>query len=204
MGHSTPALFLAQPGQRLAYRFCLQWIGGNILGFLISLYWLEVGERAALQGLEGAIGGTVIGLAQWLVLRRWCPQAGWWILSSTLCWTVLGASKLGALGWVVPQTHSDLLRLFYGLVDGMKMGAILGVGQWLVLRQCFADAKAWICVSVLAWAIALGSGWVIGGWLHTITGLFLGEVIGLALVWLLMALMTGVGLAQLLRDAAIK
>jgi hypothetical protein len=204
MAHLTPALFLAQPGQKLDYRFCMQWIAGNVLGFLISLYWLEVGERAALRGLEGAIGGTVIGLVQWLVLRRWCTQAGWWVLASTLGWTVLGVSKLGALGWVVPQTHSELLRLFYGLVDGMKMGAILGAGQWLVLRQCFTPARAWILVSILAWAIALGSGWVVGGWLRAFTGLFLGEVVGLALVWLLMALMTGVGLANLLQDAAIK
>lgn len=204
MSHSTPTLVLNQPGSKLAHRFYWQWIAGNVLGFLLSLYWLEVGERAALRGLEGAIGGTVIGLIQWLVLRRWCAQAGWWVLASTLCWSILGASKLGALGWVVPQTSSTLLRLFYGLVDGMKMGAILGVGQWLVLRQCFTPARAWVLVSILAWAIALGSGWVVGGWLSAATGLFLGEVVGLALVWLLMALMTGVGLAQLLRDAAIK
>jgi hypothetical protein len=204
MSPFAPTLVLNQPGQKLDYRFCWQWIAGNLLGFLISLYWLEIGERAALKGLEGAIGGTVIGLVQWLILRRWCTQAGWWVLASTLCWSILGASKLGALGWVVPQTSSTLLRLFYGLVDGMKMGVILGVGQWLVLRQCLTPARAWILISLLAWAIALGGGWVVGGWLHAATGLFLGEVVGLALVWLIMALMTGVGLAQLLQDAAIK
>ncbi len=204
MPPSPPAMSLAQALQSFSYRFWLQWMGGNVFGFLLSLCWIEVGERAALGGLEGAIGGTVMGLVQWLVLRRWCAQAGWWILASTLCWSILGVSRLGALGWVVPQTDSALLRLFYGLMDGMKMGALLGAGQWLVLRQCFAPVRAWILVSILAWAIALGLGWVIGGWLRAFTGLFLGEVVGLALVWLLMALMTGVALAKLLQDGAIE
>src|SRR6476646_497753 len=164
MSSPPPAMSLTQAFERFDYRFWLQWMGGNVLGFLLSLYWIEVGERAALRGLEGALGGTVMGLVQWLVLRRWCSQAGWWVLASTLCWSILGSSKLGALGWVVPQTNSTLLRLFYGLVDGMKMGVILGVGQWLVLRQCFTPARAWILISILAWAIALGSGWVMGGW----------------------------------------
>ena len=38
-----------------------------------------------------AAGGTVLGVLQWLVLRRRVARAGWWVLASTAGWAVLGA-----------------------------------------------------------------------------------------------------------------
>ena len=35
-----------------------------------------------------SIFGTVVGVLQWLVLRRQVPRAGWWVLASTVGWVV--------------------------------------------------------------------------------------------------------------------
>ena len=52
------------------YRVWLQWVLVTTVGFLLSLYWVEIGERSDIRATEGAIGGIAIGLAQWLVLKR--------------------------------------------------------------------------------------------------------------------------------------
>jgi len=51
----------------------------------------------AVAGIMGNVGtppvglavvGTVVGMAQWFVLRRYVAQAGWWIAASTASWAV--------------------------------------------------------------------------------------------------------------------
>ena len=58
----------------LHWRVWLQWIFVTLIGFLASLYWLEVGERPDLNAIDGAVGGAVIGAAQWWVIRPKLPQ----------------------------------------------------------------------------------------------------------------------------------
>jgi hypothetical protein len=35
-------------------------------------------------GMFGAVEGASVGMAQWLILRRWVSHAGWWVLASTV------------------------------------------------------------------------------------------------------------------------
>jgi hypothetical protein len=67
---------------KLGIIFGLQWIVVTVLGFLVSLYWVEVGFRPEMRLIQGAIGGLVIGTAQWLVLRQRLPKSGWWIVAT--------------------------------------------------------------------------------------------------------------------------
>jgi hypothetical protein len=60
--------------------------------------------------------GGIIGLAQWLVLRKRVPRAGWWILANVL-------------GWGVSALFSRVLDLWV-------LGApalVTVVGWWLLL-----------------------------------------------------------------------
>jgi hypothetical protein len=50
--------------------------------------------------------------------------------------------------------------------------------------------------------MGLTLGWSVGGVLRTVTGLFLGEVVGFALGWAVVAAVTGVTLRHLVGDAA--
>ena len=66
-----------------------------------------------------SVFGTVVGLLQWLVLRRQIPRSGWWVLASTV-------------GWVVGLPLGDLNGP-PGL--GAAYGAITGAALVWLLRQ---------------------------------------------------------------------
>ena len=70
-----------------------------------------------------AAGGTVLGLLQWLMLRRQVARAGWWVLASTVGW-VMGGLVSGitdtAAGWAV-------LGAVYGAITGAAL-------VWLLRR----------------------------------------------------------------------
>lgn len=68
-----------------------QWVLATTVGWIVG--WAIGGELGI---------GTVIGIAQWFVLRRLVYQAGWWVLVSALGWTIgltgiLGMTVVGAV-----------------------------------------------------------------------------------------------------------
>jgi hypothetical protein len=72
----------------------LAWIAGYILFILL------IPEQMSL--LLGPFLGAILGVIQWLILRRELELAGWWIPMSILAWTtglvlVPGALSSGAL-----------------------------------------------------------------------------------------------------------
>ncbi len=184
----------------VGFGFWLQWVGLTVLAFGLSLYWIEVGYRSDLGAIAGGLGGLCVGAAQGWRLRS-CGLCGWrWALATSLGWAVLGLLGVGALGWVVPQTNDIGPRLVYGLLDGIKVGVILGSAQWWVLRQGQDQTWLWIPVNVVSWSTALAMGWTVGGLLRQITGVFWGEVVGLGIVWLVAAMLSGLNLVGLLGD----
>lgn len=65
------------------------WILMSSAGALIVLFTGSVVVTSS-EYLYFALAGAVIGLMQWLVLRRQLTSAGWWILASTIGWLVGG------------------------------------------------------------------------------------------------------------------
>ncbi|HEY9665764.1 MAG TPA: hypothetical protein V6C91_03120 [Coleofasciculaceae cyanobacterium] len=189
---------------KIGFGFWFQWVLVTFLGFLVSLYWIEVGEKPDIRIIEAAIGGVAIGLAQWFVLRQKFFYAEWWIVASFVSWSFLESSGIGAIGWVAPRTLSIPIRIIFGVVTGAQVGALMGVAQWLVLWKQVENAWRWILASTVSWALALALGWMVGGVLRLVTGIFLAEVVGLALVWILVGVMTGVTLCRVAGDSAEK
>lgn len=185
------------------YSIWLQWVLLTIVGFLLSLYWVEIGERSDIRAREGAIGGIAIGLAQWLVLKGRFSPTGWWIFASMISWGLLGGSPLGALGWVAPKVMSIPVRIFYGIIEGAITGIIIGFGQWWVLKNYLKQAWLWILTSMVSWVIGLTFAWVVGAVLREFTGVFLGEVVGLTLGWFIVAAITGIALCSLAKSATL-
>jgi hypothetical protein len=185
------------------YSFWLQWVFMTIIGFLLSLYWVEIGERSDIRGVEGAIGGIAIGLAQWLVLKGRFSPTGWWIFASMLSWGLLGGSPLGALGWVAPKVMSIPVRIVYGIIEGAIVGVIIGMGQWWILKNHVKQAWLWILASIVGWVMGLTFAWVVGAVLREFTGVFFGEVVGLTLGWFIVAAITGVALCCLEKSATL-
>lgn len=77
-----------------------------------------------------ALGGLVTGLLQWPVLKGRVSRAGWWVLASTVGWT-LSVMGVRALPWGV----DDWDALWGMTATGAVLGAVTGgVLVWL-LRQ---------------------------------------------------------------------
>ncbi|NEP91389.1 MAG: hypothetical protein F6K18_33880 [Okeania sp. SIO2C2] len=181
----------------IGWGFWLQWVFFTVVGFLVSLIFVEVGVRPYIGAFSGAMGGAVIGLAQWLVLRNYIFRSRWWVVLTIVTWLLIGASSLGALGWVAPRTEQISVRLFHGLINGAIVGAILGLGQWFVLRKQIYWEEWWIIANIIAWSVGLSLGWAVGGFMYGAIGLFISEVIGLLVTWFFVAVVTGIALVRL-------
>ena len=183
--------------------FLPSWTMATLAGFILSLSVLVVGERADLGLWHGIIGGGIVGLLQGLVLVCYGYVLGgsWWIIANFLAWGIAGASTLGVVGWFAPQGEMALLsRLIYGAFDGLKLGILTGFAQWVALRRTISTFSGWwITWNTLAWMLGLACGWAIAGILRQLTNLFIGEVIGLVVAWLIVGLIGGLALSLLLR-----
>lgn len=191
---------------------------------LIAVVGGDTGVFAALL-LAGAgvlagtfVEGTVVGTAQWLVLRRPLPRVSWMV------WTV--ATAAGAfVAWTLGIAPSTILSfgdgggqgsaedpgrvVVYGLAFllGLALGPVLGFAQWLVLRGHVRRAGLWMPANALAWAFGMvvvfvGADLIFAGGFVPVDLLLLvptlavagagaGAIHGLALVWLLRSRLPG-------------
>jgi hypothetical protein len=165
----------AQPG----WQFWLLWVGASIAGVLVFIVMVPLingavaliapapqpGAAAAGQSLfEIAIGltifvalGVAIGLAQWLVMRRYLRGAGWWVLATTI-------------GYAIPMVAAPNIPIreppwLTGSIIFLLFGIALGILQWLVLRGRVRQPGWWIAISVAGWvlAFALTAAAIVGG-----------------------------------------
>jgi hypothetical protein len=192
---------------KLGCSFWLQWTILTVVGFGLSLYWVEVGEQPYLNARAGMIGGLTIAICQSLALRSLVPQLWQWIFLNTLAWTILGISNIGAIGWIAPRTDVTVVRLIYGVIYGSITGLLLSSTQLLALRSSINRTAfawfSWLFGNSMIWAMALAIGWVIGGWLKTITNLFLAEVLGLSITWAIVAGLSGILLLMFLNSESL-
>jgi hypothetical protein len=90
--------------------------------------WLVLLLAAAL----GAIGGAVLSFAQWWIMRKTVPHAGWWIPANMVAWLV----GMPIIFWAIDaaQKRQPLFQavlLFAGAL--LVMGAVVGAIHGLVL-----------------------------------------------------------------------
>jgi hypothetical protein len=159
----------------------LRWVLANSLAETVGLgasfgvgavlfpYLQAPGVLIALATVGAAIlagtliEGTVVGTAQWLVLRRPFPDMKWraWALATAAgacaAWTLgmLPSTLMGAGSGVEGAASAEPeAAMVYGLAAlmGLVAGAILGAPQWLVLRHHVRQAALWIPANALAWA----------------------------------------------------
>jgi hypothetical protein len=144
--------------------------------------------------------GSIVGTAQWLVLRRYTCHARWWILA-----TILGFTVGSGAGWAVdvavrPWSH-DTLGLSVGLWGGGAVGGtVIGTAQWFFLRRLASRAVWWVLANAVAMAMVMFMGdvfWRLGDW-----EMMLGLVLFLPLLGLAFGFVTGTTLALLWRGPA--
>jgi hypothetical protein len=170
-----------RPGWRVWFLWTLAGFVGWGLGMEVSTLGVPGGLRslrstptavwAAYSGL--AAGGTLVGVMQAFVIRRYVPGVGRWILASLGGVAVVGGAVFGlgavdtGVGWIGGAT------LF---------GALYGLPQWRVLRARVPRAGWWVPASGLGWLVGIPLGEEFG-WVAL--GSAYGMVTGATLVWLL-------------------
>ena len=124
-------------------------IGGSVgltLAVLVAAGIVMVGSgtRLGRQGTIGLwiaasiVGGMVVGVAQWLVLRHHVRRAGWWLAAASVGAATWPAAM--AAGWLVGSSASRLLAGLAGS-DGIA-GSLVALVQWM-LGGAVAMALSW-------------------------------------------------------------
>ncbi|MDK2410119.1 hypothetical protein QHH11_18335 [Aphanizomenon sp. PH219] len=184
----------------ISLNFTFKWVFATFLGFLLSLLMIEVSEKPDMSVLEAAIGSLTISIPQSYLLRQ-SIFPGKWVLSTLFSWIIIAVIGVGVLGWTVTISAFLPTRIFLGIIVGGIGGLLIGISQWcLAIPPSFPSAWKWIFVNIISWMIAMPIGSTIGLFLHRITNLFLGEVVGLAITWLLVAILTGISAVKIIKD----
>ena len=110
------------------------WLVATALGLTAPFLARDVARLLALQlpyALAGSIvvGGLVVGLLQWRVLRLGAGRGAAWVLASVVGWA-LGGSTVVLNDKVLPKTPGILGALIYigvVLVGGILLGATTGL-----------------------------------------------------------------------------
>jgi hypothetical protein len=162
-----------QPPWQIWRRWVVANIVGEVVGFGLAALIGAVAAQvvaalsggvqvAAMVGAVVAIGGAegaLVGLAQWLVLRRWWPAITRraWLLA-----TVAGAIVAWGAGMVIGSLAGDRLEAVMSgppvvpaLAIGLVAGSLLSLFQWPVLRRVTAWAGWWVPAHALAWAAGM-------------------------------------------------
>jgi hypothetical protein len=185
---------------KLAGREGALWLGwtvatavGMLLGFFPFIFLISFIELWLARLVVPLWAGFLVGISQWLVLRRYLTRCSDLILNDVAGWA-LGY----AVGLMVIQALSE--SILGALIGYALFGLIVAVLQWPVLRREIPNAVPWVIASVLGWSLGavlgqlvlnlitpagepisqLTSTLVISG----ITGLVAGGITALALVWI--------------------
>jgi len=182
------------------------------IGFVASAITNSIGieHAATVFYLVGLLEGIVLGVAQWLVLRRYVKRINAWVIVTAIAvmvaWLIglkVSALMIFSIGLDPTLTTAMKTRaLLQGVfLLGAWVGGVLGFAQWTVLKAHIHRAFLWIVANALAWALGLVVAFMMVGMTHTdqlnletillgvatglTTGAFVGAITGVALIWLL-------------------
>jgi hypothetical protein len=157
--------FAVSPASKHAgWGFWLLWVAASTVGFALGSTAHGNAGKLLTDATPAVIaltvnGGlypliaTLPGFLHWLILRRWFPRAGWWVLASG------AGSLLGYLvtGWGlgVADTQGETTFARFAVPASMAVaGAAVGTLQWVVLRRWVSRAGWWVLASSISWVVA--------------------------------------------------
>jgi hypothetical protein len=92
-----------------------------------------------LAATMGIALGAILGAAQWIVLRRHVPRAGWWIPANAIAWAVGMALVFTGMGFI-PDSGGATTGIIAAVIicvalAGIAVGAIHGLALIWLLRK---------------------------------------------------------------------
>jgi len=171
--------------------------GGMLLGFLPTILLVNVLNLGLAQIAVPVLAGTVIGFAQWLVLRRYVTASTQWDWTDGISWAA--GYILGLL--LIQMLPSTVFVVFLGY---FLFGVIVALVQWPVLRREIPQVVTWLAASALAWAVGY---WVSQAVLSLFTDPLIDPVVGTAVIavtsGLVAGAITGVALIWIVRKPEV-
>lgn len=143
----------------------LLWILANTAGATIgvaitfaAIYALGADNDRAITFLLVPAIAICVGVAQWLVIRKYMPRAIAWIAAS-IAGLFVGAAMISAVAWIANATLSEsaVAQIMQGRLS-MALplslyGASIGFTQWLFLRRFARHSQWWILASAIGAAL---------------------------------------------------
>lgn len=166
--------------------------GGMLLGFLPTILLVNVLNLGLAQIVVPVFAGTLVGLAQWVALRRFLTATSDWILAGGTSWAVGYV-----LGLFLIQNMPS--TVFAGIAGYLLFGAIVALVQWPLLRREIPHLLVWIIASSIGWAAGFWTSQAVLPLFHTgptippavsttviavTSGLVAGAITGIALIWI--------------------
>jgi CHAT domain-containing protein/tetratricopeptide (TPR) repeat protein len=149
-----------QDAQRLpppAWVFLPLWVAANAGGYTLALICSTWSNYTFL------VWGAIIGLFQWLAIRRSMVDAGCLPVGGCLGWAIgwFGGAVLVLLLNGVPLSSSmppltpDLM-LKASLIGGLTASVLAGATQWLAVYISYERSGWWLAASIVGWLLPLG------------------------------------------------
>ena len=145
--------------------FSLLWMLGTLIGLMVGLAFMFAGVGAAINnasptafgGIFGSVLGLACGFAQWLILRKRLENIVVWIVATFLGWGIFWSLNMAGL---FGEGNGVAGKVLEGLEHGALFGLLLGVFQWLIIRNKLRSAGWWVLVNVVSWSLgaAIGDG----------------------------------------------
>lgn len=165
---------------------------GMLLGFIPSILLVNILNLALARLIVPLVAGFLVGLAQWVVLRKYLNGVADWILAGGASWAVGYALGLLLMNGLT-GTGLD------GLIAYILFGVIVAFVQWPILRREIPNVWMWVLANVVGWTTGfylsqisldlffngspidpLTSTSVLSG----VSGLVAGAITGIALIWI--------------------
>ena len=148
--------------KQVGWIFLVWWTGLTIVGGLSGDYIVDTlglgtqGLNTAAGVLLSMLGSGVFALsissAQWILLRRYVSKSGWWLIAGTVgrAFGVL----IGFIAVMMIIVQFDLNGGTWSFLAYVIIrGAVLGVSQWIILRQWRTKTGWWILGNAISWML---------------------------------------------------
>jgi hypothetical protein len=128
-------------------------ISAILLAFLVLRILITPATGKGNPVLDAILGiftfGILLPFAQWIIIRQFFPNSIAWLFASLLGLLIIFAIDLviTTIGIMPSQGAIRVISL------SISYGAIVGVGQWLFLRQYVENALLWVFANTLGWGI---------------------------------------------------
>jgi hypothetical protein len=171
--------------------------GGMLLGFLPTILLINVLNLGLAQIAVPVLAGTVIGFAQWLVLRRYVTASTQWDWTDGISW---------AAGYILGLLLIQLLpsTVFAAFIGYFLFGAIVALVQWPVLRREIPQVFTWLVASAVASAVGY---WVSQAVLSLFTDPLIDPIVGTTVIavtsGLVAGAITGLALISIVRKPEV-